>query len=136
MAARRVALIGHSGAGKSSCLSIMGLDCNVADMDAVFKQLPSLAEALGWLASEKPQSGVVVVSNYEQMLKGIVAAKQAGLYPSQFSRVHFVYLHWPLEELRKNLTRLSASGSSREPKGVEYTIAHYESFHSTLFVHL
>ena len=53
MSVRRLALIGHSGAGKSSCLVALGIDGKAADMDAVLgtRESPPLETALNWLAS-------------------------------------------------------------------------------------
>lgn len=137
MVAKRVALIGHSGAGKSACLLSLGVDRKTADMDAVLgtKQCPSLASALGWLANGPAVPDLVVVSNHEQMLKEMHAAKLAGQCTDQFSKVQLVYLHKPMDELQQHLANPTAGGSNREPAGVQYTLDHYDRFH-TLFSQL
>jgi len=96
MAGRRVALIGHSDAGKTSCLLALGVDCKAADMDAVLgtTHCPSLDSALQWLAN-KHALDLVVVSNHEQMLVKMRQAKLAGKFGDYFTRVLLVYLHKP-----------------------------------------
>ena len=102
MQVRRVALIGHSGAGKSACLLSLGIDHNAADMDAALgtKQCPTLALALDWLASDDGLPDLAVVSNHEQMLLQMQRAKLAGQHADLFSKVQLVYLHKPEDELR------------------------------------
>lgn len=130
MGARRFALIGHSGTGKSSCLLALGIDRKSADMDAVLgtTQSPPLGTALGWLAGDGPTPSIVVVSNHEQMLLEMRQAKLARQHPDQFSAVCFVYLRKPKDQLREHLALKSAGGRSREPAGQQYTLDNYERF--------
>jgi shikimate kinase len=137
MAARRVALIGHSGAGKSSVLDELQADRTTADMDAVLgtKHSPQLTRALGWLATEEQDPRLVAISNHESMLEEMRASKITGQYAKQFGCVLLVYLHRPLDELRETLSRPSAGGHLRQEAGVQYTIENYDRFH-TLFSQL
>ena len=135
--ARRIALIGHSGAGKSSCLLALGLDRKAADMDAVLgtKQSPHLDTAMNWLAGESSGPPLVVVSNHEQMLVEMLRAKLAGQYPERFAVVRFVYLRKPKDQLQAHLSLPSAGGRSRDHASQQYTLDNYERF-DTLFVQL
>jgi shikimate kinase len=128
---KRVALIGHSGAGKSACLLSLEIDRKAADMDVVLgtKQCPKLVSALGWLANDGGVPNLVVVSNHEQMLKEMHKAKLAGQYADHFSKVQLVYLHKPKDELLEHLANRTAGGRNREPADVQYTLDHYDRFH-------
>jgi threonine synthase len=127
MIGRRIALIGYSGAGKSSCL----FDRETADMDAVLgiRQPPSLEVALDWLTNPLTPS-IVVVSNHEEMLKRMREAKKAGLYPEKFSAVCFVYLKTPKVELESYLKKQTAEGYRRDVAAQRYTLDHYDCFDS------
>ena len=130
MAAQRVALIGHSGAGKSASLVKLGIDRNSGDMDVVVgKECPSLVSALGWLANTDGVP-VVVVSNHEQLLVELRQAKRAGRQTEQFTMIRFVYLHKPKDELRAHLAMRTTGGCNREPAGVKYTLDHYGRLHA------
>lgn len=130
MGAKRVALIGHSGAGKSSCLTALGLDRKTADMDAVLgtAHSPSLELALDWLVGTGSTPDIVVVSNHEQMLIAMRTAKVAGLHAEKFSVVCFVYLRKPKDQLQAHLKLPTAGGSIRKEDGQRYTIDTYERF--------
>jgi shikimate kinase len=132
MTARRVALIGHSGAGKTACLQALCVNRETADMDAGLgrTQCPTLSEAFSWLASDRPDSRVLVVSNHEVMLTDMCRAKLSRQRSGQFDCFCLVYLHKPLEELHRDLLRRTADGGARKADGVQYTIAHYERLHA------
>lgn len=138
MRARRVALIGHSGAGKTACVRELGIDCKTADMDEALSLTLSMSEAqaldaldraLNWLASIATPR-VVTVRNDEKMLCAMKNAKVQGKYSEQFSCFRFVYLHKPKEEIRKHLGERSDVGA------VKYTIENYDRFHSDLYSQL
>jgi hypothetical protein len=132
MCARKVALIGHSGAGKSSHLLHVGADRRLADMDSTFAGRPSppLAEALAWLTESTEGQPVVVVSNHEEMLKAMRLAKSQGLYQERFARLWFVYLCKPKDQIARHLAMPTAGGRDREPAGRDYGLANYERFHA------
>ena len=129
MVSRRVALIGHSGAGKSACLVALQVDCDSADMDAVLgtKHCTSLPAALEWLTSDSTPE-LVVVSNHEQMLLAMRGAKLGGQFADQFARVLLVYLHKPKNQLGNHLAMPNAGGLRRKPDSVLYTLDHYDRF--------
>lgn len=90
-----VALIGHSAAGKSSCLSVLD-SVPDADMDAALgtTQSPQLEKALLWMTDEcRPP--VIAVSNHQVMLEALHAAKVCGSHATIMSHIHFVYFHKP-----------------------------------------
>jgi shikimate kinase len=124
---KRVALIGHSGAGKTSSLLRLGYPAT-ADMDVGLgtTHCPSLADALDWIVTR--DSKVVVVSNHEGMLVKMLEAKRAN--PSRFRCFLLVYLHMPPEELRHCLARPTAGGYLRPRPGAQYTIDNYASLHT------
>ena len=127
MGIRRVAIIGHSGAGKSTCLLALGVDRKLGDMDAVFRTQQSLEKALNWLAADaKPF--FVVVSNHEQMLIAMLKAKLEGEYPELFDAIHFVYLRKPKDQLQAHLALPSAGGNIRDESSQRYTLDTYERF--------
>jgi shikimate kinase len=138
MATRRVALVGHSGAGKSSCLLALGVDRKLADMDAVLGTThpgPSLVTALEWLADDKSAPQLVVVSNHERMLLQMRQAKLRGQFANKFARVLLVYLHTPKDQLCQQLSKPTADGRARPPEDQQYTLEHYDRFHE-LFTQL
>ena len=67
MIGRRLALICHSGAGKSACLAQLAAEPRLADMDVALgtHKSPALEVALRWLTDESTGQTVVVVSNHE-----------------------------------------------------------------------
>jgi ATPase subunit of ABC transporter with duplicated ATPase domains len=125
--ARRIALIGHSGAGKSTCLRILGYEMT-ADMDHGLgtRACPSLKDALKWIAEQ--ESKVIVISNHEVMLNQMRDAKAAK--SDLLTGVSFIYLHVPPAELSDYLRKPLESGSARSAAGVNYTINNYSALHT------
>jgi shikimate kinase len=130
-AARRVALIGHSCAGKTTCLERLGFDPAIADMDKALglracnpgaDALKALGKALRWLAARDTPM-VVTVSTVEEMLKLMKDGKMSGKHSEEFGRVVLVYLHHPLNEIREHLRE------RRDAEAVGYTIRSYDLFH-------
>ncbi len=124
-----VALIGHSAAGKSSCLSVLNSDPD-ADMDVALgtTKSPALETAIGWMIDEcRPP--VIAVSNHEVMLEALHAAKVCGSHTTQLSHIHFVYLHKPKDRLARHLSRTTPGGSNRPQAAQDYTVSEYERFH-------
>jgi hypothetical protein len=124
-----IALIGHSAAGKSSCLRYMKSEAN-ADMDVALgtTKSPSLETAIGWMIDES-RPPVIAVSNHEVMLEALHAAKVCGSHTTQLSRIHFVYLHKPKDRLARHLSRTTPGGSHRPQPAQHYTLSEYERFH-------
>lgn len=129
----RIALIGHSGAGKTECLQKLGRDLAAADMDVVFgvkashtgdEATQSLKRALTWLTNSATPD-VVTISNDEEMLKLMASEKESGVkYADQF---HLVYLDKPLVKLCKDLNKPTAGqNNARKPDDIKHTIVHYE----------
>ena len=129
IASKTVALVGHSAAGKSACLSYINASPD-ADMDIALgtHKSPNLATALKWLA-DASRPAIVVVSNHEEMLKAMHAAKLSGEYLNEFGSIHFVYLCKPKDRLKRHLSKPTAGGSSRPSDHQEYTLRHYDRFH-------
>ena len=138
--ARRIALIGHSGAGKSACLrelqsrGVITVDPAAADMDALRwplsrdegQALEIVQKALVWLtAPSTPQ--VVAVRNDEMMLDALVRAKREGRDAAEFRELYFLYLQKPIPELQKHLK----DRTDRAAK--EYTMKSYRRFHRDIF---
>lgn len=131
MGSKKIALIGHSGAGKSAVLCELGLDVGMADMDAVLgvKRSPTLQEAMNWLTNRSAGHAIVVVSNHEEMLKAIWRAKNAGQHQREFAQICFTYLHKPRERLARHLEKPTACGHTRPVCDQQYTLKHYDRFH-------
>lgn len=89
---------------------------------------PILVTALNWLANDS-RPAIVVVSNHEEMLNAMHAAKLSGEYPKEFGRICFVYLCKPKDRLKRHLSKPTAGGSSRPSDHQEYTLKHYDRFH-------
>lgn len=138
--ARRIALIGHSGAGKSACLrelhsrGVIHVDPEAADMDVLRwpisknegQALETMEKALVWLtASSTPQ--VVAVRNDEMMLNALVRAKRERPDAGKFRELNFLYLQKPLPELQKHLEERTDAAAK------EYTIKSYWRFHRDIF---
>ena len=137
MGPRRVALIGHSGAGKSACLEELGIDYKTADMDALgfslskseADALRTLSRALDWLASSDTPR-VVAVRNDEMMLKAMKDAKVRRRHREQFGCFFLVYFHNRLEDISEHL------GGRTDADAVRYTINSYDRFHDELYTKL
>lgn len=136
MAPLRVALIGHSGAGKSACLGRLGIAGPMGDMDALgFKLSKSddealrvLDRALNWLASgDAPR--VVTVRNDEKMLYAMIKAKLRGHRAEQFRHFFLLYLHVPKDQLSEHLKERD------DTDAIDYTLSNYDRFHD-LYIEL
>jgi hypothetical protein len=138
-AGRRVALVGHSGAGKSACLEHLGIDRATADMDAVFgtqaEEMPQLEAALAWLADGTTERPIVVVSNHERLLRAMPEAKCGGRHREEFARILFLYLHKQRDRLQRHLARPIDGGRRRPLDAQRYTLGMYRDF-DHLFRHL
>src|SRR6516164_6413594 len=116
MPPRKLALIGHSGSGKSEAIRLLGIDKHLAEMDCALgtgTKVPTLTEALTWLTDGTEGQSVVVVSNHEEMLGAMLRAKQAGECADRFAQLFLVYLCKPLDRLQRHLGRLTAAGDRR-----------------------
>jgi len=124
-----IALVGHSAAGKSSCLKHLNTAPD-ADMDVALgtTESPGLEKALLWMADES-RPAVIAVSNHQVMLKALHAAKVSGSHAARLSQIRFVYLHKPKDRLARHLSRATAGDSFRPKLAQEYTLAEYERFH-------
>jgi ATPase subunit of ABC transporter with duplicated ATPase domains len=132
MSRRCIGLIGHSGAGKSACLRALRIRIETADMDASIGRLgcPSLDDALNWLVSGKEDSRVLAISNHEEMLVQMSSAKLSKRDSHRFDSFLLTYLHKPLAEIRRDLSRLTDGGVARDAPGVKYTIENYSRLHA------
>jgi len=124
----KIALIGHSGAGKSVCLDELRIDRRSADMDASFgrNHCPSLAAAVRWLMNETSDQPIVVVSNHEEMLKVMWQAKLRGEEGELFRCVLFVCLRKPKDRLACHLAKPNAAGRCRDLASQQYTLTSYD----------
>jgi energy-coupling factor transporter ATP-binding protein EcfA2 len=124
----RIALIGHSGAGKSSYLSHRGIDPHAADMDTALGVdcSPPLEQALAWMTEGAEGQAVVVVSNHEEMLEAMHQAKRTGRHAESFACVRLVYLRKPKDRLARHLGRPTAAGDPRDDACRRYTLGSYE----------
>jgi shikimate kinase len=126
----RLALIGHSAAGKSCCLSELGIDHRRADMDAALgtQHCPSLLEGIQWLGIESKEQPIVVVSNHENMLKAMWLARKGTEHVEFFNALRFVYLRKPKDQLAKHLATPNSAGNCRDLESQRYTLSTYERF--------
>jgi hypothetical protein len=124
----RIALIGHSGAGKSSYLFQCGFDPHAADMDAALgvEYSPPLEQALAWMTEGAEGQTVVVVSNHEEMLIAMHQARRAGRHAESFARIRLV--RKPKDQLARHLGKPTAAGDVRPDAGQWYTLDSYEGF--------
>jgi shikimate kinase len=127
----RIALIGHSGAGKSSCLAELAIVHKRADMDATFRtdRCPSLTDGIQWLVEDSKDQPIVAVSNHEKMLEAMRSAKKRGEHAEFFKSLRFVYLRQPKDRLAMHLAMLGPGGSSRPLRDQNYTLQNYERLH-------
>ena len=132
-------MIGHSAAGKSSCLVQLGFNLDATDMDHVLgtHQPPTMDRALDWLATgRKYPENIVAVSNHENLLKELAAAKNARPRKIQFDRIWFIYLRKPLAELQNHLQLRQPNGENRNREGINYTLQTFDRFDSDFFLQL
>jgi len=90
----KIALIGHSGAGKSDCLLEMGGDPVMAEMDCGLGtgKAPTMQQALEWITNTPRDQGVVVFGVHIDTLNEIARAKEREDANALLSQVRFVYL--------------------------------------------
>jgi guanylate kinase len=90
----KIALIGHSGAGKSACLRELGGNPAIAEMDRVLGtgKWPSMQEALEWIVSTPPDQSIVVFGVHIDTLREIAQAKERQDSNSLLFQVRFVFL--------------------------------------------
>lgn len=131
MCRTKIALMGHSGAGKSACLLQLGIDQNRADMDVALgaQCSPPLVTALQWLTDGTQGEGLVVISNHEEMLKTMQRAKANGEFPNYFNRLCLVYLWKPKGRLARHLARPNSGCHLRDHPSQRYTLDNYDRFH-------
>jgi hypothetical protein len=131
MCSKKIALIAHSGAGKTSCLLELGAHPHRADIDMALgaTRSPTLARALRWLTEASTKEAVVVVSNHEEMLKAMQRAKAAGEFAESFARLYLVYLWKPKDRLTRHLEKPHPGGNLRDNASKQYTLASYDRFH-------
>ena len=89
---------------------------------------PELDEAILWI-TELNRPPVIAISNHEEMLKSLRAAKTGGSYPKQMSRICFVYLSKPKDRLARHLAKPTPDGSIRPRRAQEYTLDKYDRLH-------
>jgi len=89
----KIALIGHSGAGRSDCLLEMAGDPAVAEMDCGLGtgKAPTMQQALEWIAGTPRDQGVVVFGVHIDTLNEIARAKERRDANVLLSQVRFVY---------------------------------------------
>lgn len=124
MIKRKVALIGHSGAGKSTCVKLLGGRLDVADMDkARFTTWPpSLEEALNWMATN--DESVLSISVHRDTLVKMAQAKKKG-EDVRFHGLFFLYLYRTEEKLLASLERPTAYGTYRGNGNKAHTLKDY-----------
>jgi hypothetical protein len=126
----RIALIGHSAAGKSSCLSELGIPLSEADMDAALgtDRCPSLTKGMKWLVEDSKEQPIVVVSNHEALLKDMCSAKGDGAQSDCFNSLCIVYLRQPKDRLATQLATPGTGGRTRDLRSQRYTLDNYKCF--------
>ena len=124
----RIVLIGHSGAGKSSCLSELGIVHRQADMDAALgtSRCPTLTEGMQWLVESSKEQPIVVISNHEEMLKAMKSARRGDEHAWVFNVLCFVYLRQPKDRLAGHLATPGPGGQRRDLPSQRYTLDNYE----------
>jgi shikimate kinase len=128
MSKRKIALIGHSGAGKSECLKELGINRDVADMDKIFHttESPSMEDAMKWMIDDTNEQDVLAVSVHRCMLKKMQQAKENG--DRDFCKLFFVYLRYSKEKLKDNLCKPTADNCLRDESNIISTLSSYDDF--------
>lgn len=124
MIKRKVALIGHSGAGKSTCIKLMGGRLDVADMDkARFATLPpSVEEALNWMVTN--DESILSISVHRDTLFRMTQAKKMGS-DARFHELFFLYLYRAKEKLSASLEKPTAYSTYRDNGNKAHTMKDY-----------
>ena len=119
-----IALIGHSAAGKSSCIEELGFSRELGDMDRALgvKVAPSVSEFRDWL-SAKETPAVVALSIHTPMLDAYYKAAQE-------LRVLLVYLFKRQDRIAEHVKLRQPHGELRPQEHQVFTVqshAHYDS---------
>ena len=124
---RKIALIGHSGSGKSACLIELSkthtdIDSVIAEMDRSLgtNDSPSMAKAFQWITENK--SPVVAVGVHFELFKAIANFKNNG---NTIDNICFVYLRKIKSDLASHLKLPNEYGELRQDDNVNGTIAKY-----------
>jgi hypothetical protein len=125
MCKQKIALIGHSGSGKSSCLIALGIPQELAEMDQGpigTKVSPSVEVSLDWI--EKTKQPVVVVGVHRELLKSL--GDRIDEIRLSHPGIRFVYLRKPKAELEINLHQKAAEGHDRPKNQIDDVLKDYD----------
>ncbi|HWW01286.1 MAG TPA: hypothetical protein VNZ64_16435 [Candidatus Acidoferrum sp.] len=120
----RIALIGHSAAGKSSCIEKLGFSRELADMDRALgvRVAPPVSEFRDWL-SAKDTPAVIALSIHPPMLDAYYkAARELG--------VLLVYLFKSRERIKEHVKLQQPNGDFRPEVDQSVTVhthAHFDN---------
>jgi guanylate kinase len=125
----KIALIGHSGAGKSECLQRLGGDPARAEMDKVLGtgKPPTIQQALEWIMCMPQHQDIVVFGVHIDTLNEIARAKARKDDNVLLAQVRFVYLR---NEDRRSYEERLQGDSDRSEDNIRSALRDYESLNS------
>jgi hypothetical protein len=98
---RKIALIGHSGSGKTTCsTALSGVEMDLGLFPP--NRPPTINEMVNWMKAQTRH--LIVVGVHKETLKEMADAKQNGDYFEFFEKFMFVYFTSSKELLRARLT--------------------------------
>ncbi|MEK6581234.1 MAG: hypothetical protein AAB017_03025 [Nitrospirota bacterium] len=115
---KKIALIGTSAAGKTSCVLELGIDSQKADMDRCLgASIPqSMETMLKWILQS--ESNIVNVSVHIDALEKMASVKQ-GQIQCELSEIFFIHLAAPVNVIEERLL----SQSTRSETNIKHTLA-------------
>ncbi len=126
MSDRKIALVGHSGCGKSSAYrELLNRGYCGAEMDPALgiEKSPSFDEAMEWMISYK--ANFLVVSVHERMLDEIAHVKEKGEKKELLKKLSFVYLSTSKEKLEERLMKQTAETRKRPDNHIQAVLNYY-----------
>jgi ATPase subunit of ABC transporter with duplicated ATPase domains len=124
---RKVALVGHSGVGKSSCLrAANGTADGEMDIGLGTPISSPLEVAMKWITdNDEP---MIVVSVHRELLKDLAHAKERGAHPKFFDMVLFVYLAISDNAKWEQRLRCQSAEKPRTESRIEEVLACFQEF--------
>lgn len=129
MTRRKIALVGNSGAGKSSVLLGLGRSLEAADMDVHFdtKVCPPYKEVLTWMLDRTGGEDIIAVSTHMTMLEEMRDAKRENRDRNLLDQILFIYLYNPYPARHKEFLEMpNAWQAKREKWHIDAVLVNHE----------
>lgn len=129
MTHQKIALIGNSGAGKSSVLRGLNRSLETADMDVHFdtEVCPPYKDVVAWMLDRTDNQDVLAISTHMAMLEEMSKAKQENRDRDLLDQILFVYLYNPYPTRHREFLEMpNAWNKEREQWHIEAVLGNHQ----------